>query len=325
MSLISIIVPCYNEEQVITETIARLDAFTKTQSNFNFEFVFIDDGSVDATYAILEKIAANDPRFKIIKFARNFGHQIAITAGIDAAAGDGVVVIDADLQDPPELIADMIVKWREGFDVIYAERGTRLGESWFKLMTANLFYKAINFLSDTPIPLNVGDFRFMSRKVVDAFKSMPERDRFVRGMISWVGFKQTSVVYTRDKRFAGETKYPLRKMIHFAMDGVLSFSIKPLQVSIICAAVCAVIAVLTIIYSVILRLFTSQWVTGWAATIVAVLFLGAMQLLCIGALGEYVGRIYMETKRRPLYIVSEYVGFDKSICATPETPGKSES
>lgn len=325
MSLISIIVPCYNEEQVLPETLRRLGAFAAAMRDVDFEFLFVDDGSGDDTYAMLKKAAADDPRFRIIKFARNFGHQTAITAGIDVAAGDGVVVIDADLQDPPEVIGEMIAKWREGFDVVYAERAERLGESWFKRATACAFYKFINYLSDISIPLNVGDFRFMSRDAVEALKAMPERDRFVRGMVSWVGFRQTAVRYTRDKRFAGTTKYPLRKMIRFAMDGVMSFSVKPLQLSALFATTCAGIAVLILLYAVALRLFSNVWVPGWAATIVATLFLGAAQLICIGVVGEYIGRIYMEAKRRPLYIVSEYVGFAGDALADSRSPVRRES
>ncbi len=322
MSLVSIIIPCYNEEPVIQETKTRLDAFTMKHSDYDFELIFVDDGSRDGTCHLLSVMAQTDHRVKIIRLARNFGHQVAITAGIDMANGEGVVVIDTDLQDPPELIAAMISKWREGFDVVYAQRVERRGESRFKIATANLFYKLINYLSDIPIPQNVGDFRFMSRRAVDALKAMPERDRFVRGMVSWIGFKQTSIQFVREKRFAGETKYPLRKMLRFAADGVLSFSIKPLQFSVIFAGCGSFAAILIMIYAIVLRLFSNTWVPGWAAIIVAILFLGSVQLICIGVLGEYIGRIYMESKRRPLYIISDYIG--KDAIAPSDSPERTE-
>ena len=217
--LLSIVIPCYNEEAVIGETVRRLKAFCAALHDLDVELIFVDDGSRDRTRDILKDFAAADPQVRIICFARNFGHQIAVTAGIDAASGDAVVLIDADLQDPPEVMNQMIAKWREGYDVIYGTRTERMGESIFKLATARAFYRLINWLSDVPIPLDTGDFRLMSRKVVDTLRAMPERDRFVRGMVSWVGFKQTALIYSRAERFAGESKYPLRKMQRFAMDG----------------------------------------------------------------------------------------------------------
>lgn len=310
--LLSIVIPCYNEEEVISETMKRLQAFCYEQQNLEVELIFVDDGSRDRTREILKAFASNDPRVKIIGFARNFGHQIAVTAGIDAANGDAVVLIDADLQDPPEVVHKMIEKWREGFDVVYGTRTERPGESMFKLATARGFYRLLNRLSDVPIPLDTGDFRLMGRNVVDALRAMPERDRFVRGMVSWIGFKQTALPYRRAERFAGESKYPLRKMLRFAIDGILSFSTKPLQLSIGLGIFSALLSLLGLIYTVYVRIFTDAWVAGWAGLMVAVLFIGGVQLISIGILGEYIGRIYGEIKGRPLYIVDDYYGFDRS-------------
>lgn len=310
MQTLSIVIPCYNEEAVISETVTRLTEFCLSVNFLNFELIFVDDGSSDGTRALLKKYVEINPQIKLIGFARNFGHQIAVTAGIDAAHGDAVVLIDADLQDPPEIIHQMIEKWHEGYDVVYATRAERRGETAFKKTTARIFYRLLNKLSDVEIPMDTGDFRLMTRDVVDALRLMPERDRFVRGMVSWVGFKQTALPYSRAERFAGETKYPLGKMLRFAIDGILSFSTKPLQLSMALGFISAFCAFLGIIYSLIIRLMTSNWVEGWTAIMVGVFFIGGVQLITIGILGEYVGRIYNEVKRRPLYIVSERCGFD---------------
>ncbi|OBX17623.1 glycosyltransferase [Erythrobacter sp. QSSC1-22B] len=308
--LISIVVPCYDEEDAIAETIRQLTRLCDGQPSYDFELIFVDDGSKDATLQLLREAAGRDPRIKLLSFARNFGHQIAVTAGIDAASGDAVVLIDADLQDPPQTIVEMIVKWREGYDVVYGTRTLRPGESRFKLFTARGFYRVLNGLSEVPIPLDTGDFRLIGRNVVDVLKSMPERDRFVRGMVSWVGFKQTSLPYERARRIAGTSKYPLRKMIRFASDGILSFSAKPLRFATSIGLATAVLALLGILYVLALRLTTSIWVEGWTAIMIALLFLGGVQLVCLGILGEYVGRIYSEVKKRPLYVVRERIGFD---------------
>lgn len=309
--LLSIVVPCYNEEEVLAQTIHRLleTADSLMRSSLEVELIFVDDGSSDNTRVLLRKYASLDSRIRMVGFARNFGHQLAVSAGIDAARGDAVVLIDADLQDPPELIAKMVSKWREGFEVVYGTRTVRSGESQFKIATARMFYRVLNRLSDVPIPLDTGDFRLMSRNVVDVIKSMPEQDRFVRGMVSWVGFNQVALPYRRERRFAGTSKYPLRKMLRFAIDGILSFSARPLQLSVALGAISAALALLVICYSLTLRIFTHEWVPGWTALMIAVLFMGGVQLLCVGILGEYVGRIYREVKRRPLYVVQETVGF----------------
>jgi dolichol-phosphate mannosyltransferase len=308
--VLSVVIPCYNEEEVIAETTKRIGLFCSELRDLDVELIFIDDGSRDRTRNMLKQFAAADPRIKLICFARNFGHQVAITAGIDAASGDAVILIDADLQDPPEVMHEMVAKWREGYDVIYGTRTERPGESAFKVATARGFYRLLNKLSEIPIPLDTGDFRLMSRKVVDTLRAMPERDRFVRGMVSWVGFKQIALPYRRAERFAGESKYPLRKMLRFATDGILSFSTRPLQLSVAMGMLCGGLAMLGILYALYLRIFTSIWVEGWTALMIAVLFIGGVQLVSVGILGEYIGRIYNEVKKRPLYVVDEYTGFE---------------
>lgn len=317
---ISIIVPCYNEEEVISETLAQLTSLCDSQPAYDFELIFVNDGSTDATLAMLRDAAARDPRIKVLSFARNFGHQIAVTAGIDAASGDAVVLIDADLQDPPATVVEMIAKWRAGYDVVYGTRTSRPGESRFKLLTAGGFYRILNGLSEVPIPLDTGDFRLMGRNVVEVLKDMPERHRFVRGMVSWVGFNQLALPYERAERFAGTSKYPLRKMVAFATDGILSFSAKPLRFAVGMGLFAAGLALLGIVYVLVLRLFTSVWVEGWTAIMIALLFLGGVQLLSLGVLGEYVGRIHSEVKRRPLYVVQEKIGFSKADMTTEPAP-----
>ena len=318
--LLSVVVPCYNEQEVIGETVRQLQEFCSAVDDLDVELLFVDDGSRDDTRKLLRGFAEADPRIKVVGFARNFGHQVAVTAGIDAARGDAVVLIDADLQDPPAVVHQMIAKWREGYDVVYGTRTERAGESAFKIATARAFYRLLNRLSDVPIPLDTGDFRLMSRAVVDTLRAMPERDRFVRGMVSWVGFRQVALPYRRAERFAGETKYPLRKMLRFATDGILSFSTKPLQLSVAMGMVSALLALVGIVYALSLRLFTSIWVEGWTALMIAVLFIGGVQLISIGILGEYIGRIYNEIKRRPLYVVEEYLGFEDARPAMSRSP-----
>ena len=309
LPLISVVVPCYNEEESIAETHRRLGSLAADRPGERFEFVFVNDGSRDQTLELLRGIAASDDRVRVVSFARNFGHQLAVTAGVDHARGDAVVLIDADLQDPPEVIEDMIDRWKEGYEVVYGVRTDRPGESRFKRVTAHVFYRLLNWLSDTPIPLDTGDFRLMDRAVADVLRNMPERDRFIRGMVSWIGFRQLALPYRRAERFAGSTKYPLRKMLRFASDGMISFSVKPLKLAMMTGLGCAAIACLGILWVLGARLLTSAWVVpGWSATIIAILFLGGMQLLCTGILGEYIGRIYMQVKDRPLYVVGEIIG-----------------
>jgi dolichol-phosphate mannosyltransferase len=306
--LLSIIVPCFNEEEVLPETFRRLNAFRSELEGWGLEIIFVDDGSRDRTSELLRQRAIDDPWVRFIRFARNFGHQMAVSAGIDAARGEAVVLIDADLQDPPEVIHEMLAKWREGYQVIYGIRAERLGETRFKKASARFFYRMLNMMSDLPIPLDTGDFRLMDRRVVDVLKSMPERDRFVRGLVSWVGFRQYALAYKRAERFAGVSKYPLRKMIRFAADGILSFSSKPLHMATGLGVAAACLAVCGIVFVLYLKLFTGDVLPGWSAIMIAMLFLGGVQLICLGIVGEYIGRIYGEAKKRPLYIVAEDSG-----------------
>lgn len=270
-----------------------------------WELILIDDGSTDRSLEMMQNLAEKDQRVRPVVFARNFGHQIAVTAGLDYARGDAVVIIDSDLQDPPEVIPDLIAKWREGFEVVYAVRAEREGESWFKLWTASLFYRIIFKITDVKIPLDTGDFRLMDRKVVNVMKRMRERDRFLRGMSAWVGFKQVGVPYKRAARFAGSTKYPFKKMFRLAMNAITGFSYFPLQLATYVGFVAAGLSILMIPVVVLVRLLTEIELTGQATTLVAVLFLGGVQLISLGILGEYLGRVYDEVKGRPLYVVSQ--------------------
>jgi dolichol-phosphate mannosyltransferase len=307
--LISIIIPMYYEEEVVDECYKRLKKVVDG-NEISYEFIFVNDGSKDKTLEILKTIAKKDKNAKIIDFARNFGHQTAVTAGIFSSRGDAVVIIDADLQDPPELIIDMLVKWKQGYDVVYAKRKKRKGETFFKLITAKYFYKFLSYMSDVKIPRDTGDFRLMDKKVVEAFKAMPERNRFVRGMISWVGFNQTYIEYGRDERFAGETKYPLKKMIKFAVDGIIAFSSKPLRIMTTVGVMTIFFAFAILIYSIVVKLSGLYTAPGWTSLMVALTFFSGIQLLSLGILGEYIARIYDESKNRPLYIIRERINFN---------------
>ena len=307
--LLSVVVPCYNEEEVIPITHNRL-IFVLEEITPQFELIYIDDGSQDETPNHLRQLQQHDQRVKVVFLSRNFGHQMAITAGLDHVSGDAVVLIDADLQDPPEVIKEMVNRWYEGYDVVYGVRTDRQGEPPFKLWSAKAFYRMMNRLSDVPIPLDTGDFRLMDRRVVEALKIMPERDRFLRGMVSWVGFRQVAVSYQRSPRIAGVSKYPLFKMIRFAADGILSFSLVPLRIAIWVGLLTVALSFLGILYALFVRLFTLSWVPGWTISFIAILFIGGIQLIFLGVIGEYIGRIYREDKRRPLYLVRESLGFE---------------
>jgi polyisoprenyl-phosphate glycosyltransferase len=308
--LVSIVIPCYNEEEVIERTHLELSNSLKDLP-YNFEFIFVDDGSKDKTVLELAKIHQKDSRAKMVIFSRNFGHQFAVTAGIEAASGEAVILIDADLQDPPQVIVGMLDKWKEGFEVVYGVRTKRDGETAFKRFTAKWFYRTLNRLSETEIPLDTGDFRLMDRKVVNSLLQLKERDRFIRGMVSWVGYKQTPIYYERAQRFAGTSKYPLWKMLKFAIDGILSFSITPLRFATYLGFFTSIIALVGIVYALIMKIFFSDSVVkGWALSYISLLFLGGIQLICTGIIGEYLGRVYGEIKNRPLYIVREKVGFN---------------
>lgn len=307
--LLSVIVPCYNEEVVLITTHDRLTKVFTEMTGLDYELIFVNDGSVDQTQPILSQLQLHDPHVRVLRLSRNFGHQIAVTAGLEQSSGDAVVVIDADLQDPPEVIPQMVKLWREGNDVVYGIRIERDGESRFKLWTAKAFYRLINGLSDTKMPLDAGDFRLIDRKVVEVIKTMPERARFLRGMVSWAGFRQVSIPYHRAARHGGDSKYPLPKMIHFAMDGIISFSLVPLKLAIWTGFLAIWIAVAGIIIAIIDRLLEKDLTRGWASLFVAVLFMGGVQLVSLGIIGEYLGRIYTEVKRRPLYVLQEKLGF----------------
>jgi dolichol-phosphate mannosyltransferase len=302
--LISVVVPVFNESAVVQAFHERATRVLSALPDFHFELIFVDDGSQDDTYVRLKAIALDDPRVRLLKFSRNFGHQIAISAGIDHARGDCVVVIDVDLQDPPEVIPSLIDKWREGFDVVYGRRTGRDGETVMKRFTAAAFYRLLARVSKIQIPHDVGDFRLMSRRVVDELKKLREKDRFVRGLVSWLGFRQTGVDYQRDKRFAGETKYRYREMIQFAIDGVASFSTAPLRLATWLGYAASLLAFIYLVGVVIQKLMGIT-VQGFATIMVAMTFLGGVQLICLGIIGEYLGRIFNEIKPRPMYIIEE--------------------
>lgn len=303
--LCSVIVPMYNEEAVINETYSRLTRVMKGL-NESYEIIFINDGSRDKTSAMLTQLCNSDKNIKMIDFARNFGHQIAITAGMDYAAGECMVIIDGDLQDPPELIPEMIKIWRSGYDVVYGKRKTRQGETLFKKLTAKIFYRTLHRLTDVDIPVDTGDFRLIDRRVCEALKQLPERSRYVRGLMSWVGFKQTAIEFERSERFAGETKYPLKKMLKLAMDGIMSFSYKPLKLASYIGTILSGLSFIYLIIVLLQRIISPESVqSGWASLIAVSLFFNGIILLMLGIIGEYIGRIYDEAKGRPLYTISE--------------------
>ena len=302
--LLSVVVPVFNETEAIGFFYERMKKVVSSLDSLSHEIVFVDDGSKDNSYQKLVDLANTDPNIRVVKLSRNFGHQIAITAGIDIARGDAVVVIDADLQDPPEVIKKFIEKWEEGYDVVYGIRQQREGEGKLKLLTASLFYRILKTLVKIDIPVDAGDFRLMSRRVVVKFKEMKERDRFVRGLISWVGFKQVGVPYARDRRYAGKTKYPYGKMIKFALDGITSFSSIPLKLATWFGYFSSFLAFLYL-SSVFVQKFMGHTVEGWATIMVGMLFLGGVQLICLGIIGEYIGRIFNEIKQRPIYVTEE--------------------
>jgi len=307
--LISIVAPIFNESGNIHELYRRTKAVMDS-IGATWEMILVNDGSTDDSQLHMEEVYELDKKhIRVVTFARNFGHQMAVTAGMDYASGQAIVLIDADLQDPPELIPQMLDKWREGYEVVYAVRARREGESWFKLATASLFYRILYRITDVRIPLDTGDFRLMDRRVVEAVQSMHEQHRFLRGMVSWVGFRQVGVEYERSKRFSGATQYPLRKMLRFAWDGITGFSYFPLQLATYLGFAVAGLSAIAIAVVIYLRAFTDQEpLEGQATTLVMVLFLGGVQLISLGIIGEYLGRIYNEVKGRPLYIVRDVLG-----------------
>jgi polyisoprenyl-phosphate glycosyltransferase len=314
----SLVVPIYNEEANIPELYRRLKV-VMAQLDGEVEMILVNDGSRDRSLAFLRELHAHDPRCCYLSFSRNFGHQIAVTAGLNFARGRAIVVLDADLQDPPELILDMVQRWRQGYEVVYAQRTQRRKESWFKRLMAYAFYRVLRNLADVDIPTDTGDFCLMDRQVVDLLNAMPERDRYIRGLRAWVGFRQTAIPFERDPRFAGEEKYTFRKSFALAVNGLVSFSKVPLRISTYIGLMAAAIALLMAILVLYWRFFApNSPLTGYATIVIAIFFLGAVQLISIGILGEYIGRIYEEVKGRPLYTLSEAQGFTPKP-SPPET------
>lgn len=305
----SVVVPLYNEAANVAPLLARIAAaIAPLSEEFDHEIVLVNDGSNDGTLEAIRSEMARRPNIVLVNLSRNFGHQLAATAGIELASGDAVVLMDGDLQDPPELIEAFLRKWRLGYDVVYAVRRSRKGESRFKLWTARAFYRVIKRLTKVAIPLDTGDFRLMSRRAVEAVRRLPERHRFLRGMVSWIGFNQTAVEYDRDVRHSGSTKYPLPKMLRFAMDGITSFSDVPLRFASYLGFTVSVVAFVYAVVVIVMKTFDLKpafYTPGWASTIVAVTFLGGVQLMSLGILGEYIGRVYDEVKGRPLYLISD--------------------
>ena len=313
MKKVSVVIPMYNEQEVVKKCYEKINNTLKSiEDKYDYEIIFINDGSKDETLEILKDIAKNDKKVKIIAFSRNFGHQSAVTAGLKNVTGDAIVIIDADLQDPPELIPQMLELWEKGNDIIYGKRKTRKGESKFKLLTASMFYKTLNLLSDVEIPKDTGDFRLVDRKVVDVINSLPEHNKFLRGLFSWVGFKQKAYEYERQERYAGKTKYPLKKMLKLASDGIISFSSKPIKLVGALGILSIFISIIILIYALISYIFKlNDLSAGWTSIMVAITFFAGVQLLSLWVISEYIGRIYDEAKGRPQYIVDKKINFDK--------------
>ncbi len=303
-SFLSVVIPCYNEEDVLDELRKRLIPACEAIVGDAFEVLLVDDGSSDKTREILRRFSEEDPRFVSVLLARNHGHQLALTAGLEVASGDRIFVLDADLQDPPELLGPMMQKMDEGYDVVYGKRRARKGETAFKRGTAAAFYRVLRRLTEVDVPADTGDFRLMSRRVNEVLRDMPEQHRFVRGMVAWVGFRQTGVEYDRDERFAGVTKYPFRKMLRFAVDAITSFSVIPLKIATWLGFALAAFSLLVLIYTLI-GWFTGETVPGWTSLMVIVLLIGSFQMIAIGVLGEYIGRLYVQGKKRPLFIIED--------------------
>ena len=310
---LTVVIPAYNEEDNIVAMYERLVATVANHVD-GLEILYVDDGSHDETWSRIVQVAANDPRARGVRFARNFGHQAALTAGVDAAQGTAVVIIDADLQDPPEVIPDLIREWRNGSEVVFAQRTRRHGETWFKRTTAAAFYRLLQGITNVEIPVDTGDFRLMGPRAVAAFRALPERNRFIRGLVSWIGFRQTAVQYERQPRHAGDTKYPIRKMLRFALDGITSFSFLPLRLATWCGVLVLAAALLLLLAGVALPLFGVAW-PGPSAMLSVLLGVAGVQLLALGSFGEYLARVFDETKRRPLYLIG-----DDTTGTVPVTP-----
>lgn len=311
MKKVSVVIPMYYEEEVAKECYNKMTEVLTKIDGYEYEIICVNDGSQDKTLEILEEIASKDNKVKVVSFARNFGHQCAVTAGLKYVTGDAIVIIDADLQDPPELIPEMLKLWEEGNEVIYGKRKTREGESIFKLLTAKMFYKTLNALSDVEIPKDTGDFRLVDRKVVDVMNQMPEHNKFLRGLWGWIGFKQMPFEYERKERFAGKTKYPLKKMLKLASDGIIGFSTKPLKLVGALGILSIIISIVILIYSLISYIFGLNNLTaGWTSIMVTVTLFSGVQLLSIWIMSEYIGRIYDESKGRPQYIINKTINIE---------------
>ena len=308
--MISVVVPLYNEEEVLNETYRRLSSVMASLEEPH-ELIFVNDGSRDKTAEIASALCEKDEHVRLISFSRNFGHQVAITAGMDYASGDAVILIDADLQDPPEIIPEMVKKWKEGYHVVYGKRIKRHGETAFKKFTAKIYYRFLKRMTDVSIPCDTGDFRLMDRKVCDAMKKLGEKNRYVRGLVSWVGFRQYALPYVREERFAGKTKYPLKKMLRLASDGITSFSNKPLKLATYTGFFLSGLSFLYLIVVLGQKIFGYPTAWGWASILAVQLFFNGVMLIMLGIIGTYIGRIYEESKGRPLYIVEEETGFKK--------------
>jgi glycosyltransferase involved in cell wall biosynthesis len=317
----SIVVPVYDEQEALPELFERLRWLIERLDG-DAEVILVDDGSRDDSHALMFDLNSRDPRFKVLQLSRNFGHQVAITAGLDFAVGRAVIVMDADLQDPPETVLAMAERWREGFDVVYGVRQERRGETRFKRVTAAVFYRLLQRLADVEIPADAGDFRLLDRKALDAYLAMREHDRYVRGMVSWVGFNQTGVAYNRDERRAGTTKYPFRKMLRFAADGIVSFSNAPLRLALALGFLVSATSFVYGFVAILLKVTGAFTVPGWTSVIFVTSFLGGVQLIVLGVVGEYVGRTYIEAKQRPLYIVSRSAGLTDRVTAPEGTVGR---
>jgi polyisoprenyl-phosphate glycosyltransferase len=315
------VIPVFNERESLPELLARLTAVIDGLDG-DCEVIFVDDCSYDGSGELLLELQRSDPRCRVLRFARNFGHQVAITAGLDFARGQAVIVMDADLQDPPEVVPDLVARWQEGYEVVFAVRERREGEGWLKRTTAAWFYRVLRRVASIDMPVDVGDFRLVDRRALDAFRSMRERSRYVRGMFSWIGFRQIGVSYSRPQRFAGEAKYSFSKSLKLAVDGIVSFSNAPLRLALFWGFFFSVVSFLVGIFAVVAKLAGAFVVPGWASILVVVSFLGGIQLTLMGMMGVYVGRIYEEVKSRPLYVVREAHGFgrDSGIVVEPEKP-----
>lgn len=311
MKKISVVIPMYNEEEVVKTSYLRIQKVLENLEAYDYEMLFIDDGSKDKTLSILQELAEENKKVKVISFARNFGHQAAVTAGIQFVTGDAIVIIDADLQDPPELLPEMIALWEKGNEVIYGQRKSRKGESAFKLLTAKMFYTTLNALSDVEIPKDTGDFRLVDRKVIDVINRLPEHNKFLRGLFSWVGFRQKSYMYERQERYAGKTKYPFKKMWKLASDGIISFSTKPLKVVGGLGILTIILSIGILIYSLVSYIFNlNQLTAGWTSIMVAITLFSGVQLLSIWIISEYIARIYDETRNRPEYIIYKKINIE---------------